>query len=279
MAQQHLGADVAAYVDGQLSVDAVRAADAHLLTCEQCERAVRQQRLIKSRMGTGAVPTPPSHLIYSLTQLQSAAPAQRRWWHRLCQNAPVTVGLAVLGASMAVLAVAYVVGGPERFDGITPGFEDYSAEFFGATATSLAATYSRVAPEHLDAEGWPCAEVLGADMRRTSVGYDRASDVISVRYTDGSRRLQLYEQAGRLDRSALVGFRHWDLASSRVWLREGHPTVVTWDRDDITFTIVTDADLEQLATAISQLPTGDDGMSPLDRIGGGLRQMTAWAAA
>ena len=37
----HLGADVAAYVDGQLSGSAAREADAHLQACEACEKAGR----------------------------------------------------------------------------------------------------------------------------------------------------------------------------------------------------------------------------------------------
>ena len=281
MAQQHLGSDVAAFVDGKLYVDDARAAEAHLLTCMPCEQAVRQQRIIKSRMSTGMVPPPSAHLIDTLSRLHAVPTEQRTWWQRLCRHAPATVGLAVVGASLAVLTVAYVIGGTERFDGVRPGFEEYSADFFGATATSLAATYRRVAPERLDAEGWPCHEVLGSALRRTSVSYDRSADVIAVGYTDGTRRLQLYEQSGRLDSAVLTDFRSWEVPGARVWLREGQPTIVTWDRDDVVYTIVSDADLSQIAEALQQLPTTQSGSqrSPLDRIGGGLRHMTTWAAA
>ena len=113
------------------------------------------------------------------------------------------------------------------------------------------------------------------------MSYDRNADVIAVGYTDGTRRLQLYEQSGRLDSSVLTGFRQWEVPGARVWLREGQPTIVTWDRDDIVYTIVSDAELSQIAEALQQLPTtpSDGQQSPFDRIGGGLRQMTTWAAA
>jgi len=275
----HLGADVAAYVDGQLSDHAMRAADAHLLTCDECERAVRQQRLVKSRMSTVAAPEPPSDLIDTLSRLQAVPPEPASWWDRLCRATPATVGLAVLGASMAVLAAAYVIGGSERFDPVRPGFEDYAAEFLGATATSLAATYTMVEPERLDAQGWPCHEVLAGDLHRTSTAYDRTSDIVSVTYTDGMSRLSLYEQPGRLDPASLADFEEQHLANTRVWVREGVPKVVTWDQGGIVFTIVSDADTARIARAVADLPAGSGDSSPLERIGGGLDRMTSWAAA
>ena len=63
----HLGADVAAYVDAQLSSTAMRAAYQHLETCETCSKAVRQQRLLKSRMSTVTTPEPAAELLASLS--------------------------------------------------------------------------------------------------------------------------------------------------------------------------------------------------------------------
>jgi len=274
----HLGADTAAYVDGQLSESAMRAADAHLRVCEECERDVRQQRLLKSRMSTVSAPEPTSDLIDTLTRLQAVPPASVPWWVRLQRAAPVTIGLALVGASLAVVAVAYVVGGSEHSDQVRPSFDSYAAEFFGATATAVAASYTVVAPERLDSEGWPCHERLAGNLERVSAGYDRTDDVVAVAYTDGTSRLRLYEQPGRLDPSALRGFARVRLGQVIVWLRTGSPTVATWDRDGIVYTIVTDVDDVRLARAVAELPEAEE-QNPLQRVGAGLDRMTAWAAA
>src|SRR5690606_29696133 len=155
--------------------------------------------------------------------------------------------------SRAVMAAAYVIGGSERFDPVRPGFEDYASEVLGATATSPAATDTLVEPERQDAQGWPCHEVLAGDLHRTTTAYDRLSDIVSVHNTDGVSRLSLYEQPGRLDPASLAGFEQRDRAGTPVWMREGVPTVVTWDQGGIVFTIVTDADTARIARAVADL--------------------------
>jgi hypothetical protein len=65
-----------------------------------------------------------------------------------------------------------------------------------------------------------------------------------------------------------------------VWERVGDPTVLTWDRDGVVFTIVTDADPARIRQAVDQLPAGhrlDD--HPAQRVGRGLDRMTGWFSA
>ncbi len=228
-------------------------------------------------MSTVATPAPPSEL---LARLQALPPVEDPWWVRLRRAAPVTVAVALAGASFTVVAVAYLVGGAGRTDLVRPGFEEYAAEFFGPTPTAVTASFVSVPPEQLDAQGWPCHESLAGDLRRTAAGYDQVDGVVTVTYTDGTHRLTLYEQPGRLDRSRLDGFERRTFDDTSVWVRGSGtgPLVVTWDRDGIVYTVVTDVAPGLLARAVSELPEHED-PSTWERIGTGLDRMTDWVAA
>ena len=68
----HLDADVAAFVDGQLSPDATEAAARHVQDCAACREAVAQQRHLKLRMQASADVRPPASLVASLATLLSS---------------------------------------------------------------------------------------------------------------------------------------------------------------------------------------------------------------
>ena len=277
----HLGTDVASFVDGQLEPAAMRDAQIHLQDCEACERAVRQQRAIKARMETGTVPEPPLGLLASLNGLVDQQPVQEGRWVRLRRAAPLRAGVALAGASIAVAALAYAVGGGVDGvgDRVAPPFEDYASGFFGApgTATTISVSEGRVA--ELNEQGWACHGSLAGDLERTQAALTRADDAIALTYTNGTTRMKVYEQAGRLDPAALEGFERQVWGSAVVWQRVGQPTVVTWDRDGIVYTIVTDADERRIQQAVAQLPTSDSTDHPAQRFGRGLDRMTSWAAA
>ena len=214
----HLGADVAAYVDAQLSSTAMRAAYQHLETCETCSKAVRQQRLLKSRMSTVTTPEPAAELLASLSGLAARPPRRPSWWERVRRSIPFRAGVAVAGASMAVMFAAYVP----------------------ATATRAGATISDTKLDDLQSNGWPCHKQLGGDLDRTSGSW--AEDAVALSYSDGTAKLNLFEQTGVLDHSTLQGFESTRIAKSVVWIRPGSPMVVTWDYEGVVYTIVTDAE-------------------------------------
>lgn len=276
----HLGTDVAAFVDGQLEPAALRDAQAHVMCCESCERAVRQQRAIKSRMGTVTVPGPPRGLLDSLNDLADQQPVEDGRWVRLRRAAPLRAGVAVAGASMAVAALAYAVGGGAGGvgDRVAPPFEDYSSGFFAAShgATTISVSESRVA--ELNAQGWACHGSLAGDLKRTQAAMTRSDGAIALTYSNGTSRMKVYEQSGRLDPEALEGFEQQAWGSATVWQRIGQPTLVTWDRDGIVYTIVTDADPQRIQQAVTQLPTSKASDHPTDRLGRGLDRLTSWAA-
>jgi hypothetical protein len=277
----HLGDDVAAFVDGQLSPDATHAVESHLENCEQCRQAVRQQRLLKSRMGGVGHPEPPPDLVASLstlpqspTALSPMAPSslKQSWWPLL--------GMAVvlLGASMAVVAVAYVVGpaGPAA-DEVEPPFDRFAAEFTDsghrASSSMTVATMAE-----LDEYGWPCHARLGGNLERVAGTYRDGQETVALVYSDGADTLNLYEQHGALDPAALDDFERRVLAERHVWVRDGRPRVVTWDADGVVYTVVTRLGDRRIGQAIADLPRGPAEPDEVERIGDGLHRMTTWIA-
>jgi len=277
----HLGADVAAYVDGQLSDSAMRDAATHLASCDACERAVRQQRLLKSRMSTVATPRPPATLLASLAGLAADPPARESWWVRIGRSVPFRAGVVLASASLAVIATAYVVGGSgERIgDDVAPPYDRYAADFVGPATVALGDVITAAAMDDLTDFGWACHDVLAGDLRRVSGAYTDDDEVISLAYSDGVSRLNLFEQTGALDAARLDGFRSVQMAGARVWVREGAPTVVTWDDDGTVFTIVTDVDPARIEQVVADLPSSSHERGMGERVGDGLSRMSAWISA
>jgi anti-sigma factor RsiW len=275
----HLGADVAAYVDGQLSASAMRDAATHLEQCDDCEKAVRQQRLLKSRMSTVTTPEPPAALLASLAGLASAPPARESWWVRLGRSVPLRAGAVLVSASLAVIATAYAVGGPgERpGDAVVPPVNRYAAEFDGLQSRP-GEVITAAAMDDLSEFGWACHDVLARDLQRVAGAYTD-EQVIALQYSDGSSRLNLFEQVGVLDSDRLEGFAPEEMAGSQVWVRRGSPTVVAWDDDGTVFTIVTDLPRERIEQAVADLPSDSPERDMGDRVSDGLDRMSAWLGA
>jgi len=277
----HLGADVAAFVDGQLSETATREALTHLQSCDDCAKAVRQQRLLKSRMSTVAAPEPPPGLLASLSSLAAAPPANDSWWVRVRRSVPFRAGVVLVSASVAVVMTAYAVGGGEQRigDEIAPPFNQYAADFYGSTAVPAGHVIEDATMTELDGSGWPCLTTLAGDMHRVSGSFADHEEIVALSYSNGSRKLNLFEQNGSLDRDSLNDFEPTEMGGSDVWVREGEPMLVTWDDDGVVYTIVTDADRRRVEQAVSQLPRGSHDATPTERVRDGLDRMTAWLDA
>jgi len=278
----HLGAEVAAYVDGQLSDAAQREASAHLESCEICDKAVRQQRLLKSRMSTVATPGPPAALLASLAGLATDPPRREKWWVRLGRSVPLRAGVVLASASLAVVATAYAVGGAEdSADAVEPPFNAYAADFSAPSPSSArgGTIITAAAMDDLNDFGWECHDTLAGTLHRVAGAYTGDGDTIALEYTDGSSRLNLFEQTGVLDRATLDGFRSEKIAGTTVWVRPGTPTLVTWDDDWTVFTIVTDVDRARLEQVVAELPTGAYEPGVAERVGDGLGRMSSWIGA
>jgi anti-sigma factor RsiW len=275
----HLGNDVAAFVDGQLSPEAMEAAASHLEGCVDCRLAVHQQQQLKDRMRGVTAPEPPPRLLESLSTLPQAPPGTSSWLTRLLQSSVLGAGLVVLGASMAVVAVAYVIGSPDDAvaDEVTPSFDRYAAEYvdMGRPAGSMTID----AMDELDEYGWPCHARLGANLERVAGRWQSRGSTVALVYAGEGSTLNLFEQTGVLSRDAVQGFEQRRFADHRVWVREGHPRVVTWDADGVIYTIVTDLDDATLAGAIADLPRPESDPDMMQQVGDGLSRMTTWMSA
>ena len=276
----HLGADVAAFVDGQLSEPAMQAATQHLADCDECAKAVRQQRLLKSRMSTVTTPEPPAALLASLAGLASAAPPRETWWERVCRSVPFRAGLVVVGASVAVIVAAYAVGSPDGSgDKIVPPYDRYAADFSGSSTVEASNTISNSTMNQLDGSGWPCLATLAGDLVRTSGTYVDHRETVALTYANADAKLNLYEQTGVLDHDSLDGFKAVRMGDAEVWMRDGLPMLVTWDDDGVVYTIATDADRAHIERAVAELPKNAYHKGAAGRVGDGLSRMTAWVNA
>jgi len=284
----HLGADVAAFVDGQLEPAAMQHAREHLEVCESCRHDVRQQRLLKSRMGSVAAPVPPPTLLASLSGLAAAPPPPEPWWHRVLRSAVVRGGVGLVGASVVVVAAAYALGGAEDRigDEVVPPFERFVTAFDGhgaasGTAVSISSSSAISEPvmKQLDASGWPCHQHLAGGFHREGGQWWDHREVVVLSYSDGFSRLQLFEQNGVLDRDALAGFDEADWDGARVWVRDGDPMILTWDAAGVVYTVLTDADLRRLGAVVAQLPTSEPQAGTVDRVRAGLDRMASWVRA
>lgn len=279
----HLGSDVAAYVDGQLSGPAMREASTHLESCAECEQAVRQQRLLKSRVSTVGSPQPPPALLASLASLAEGPLPRESRWARVARSVPLRTVVALAGASVAMVVTAYAVGGPEPAvgDEVAPAFDRYVASFAAPDAEPSGTVITAATMDELDGDGWPCHEVLAGDLHRVAGSYTEGDEVVTLRYSDGRATLDLFEQNGRLDRDGVEGFTPERMGGADVWVRDGIPLVVTWDdRAGTVYTIVTDADRERVGRAVAELPgSRQDGRGVTDRVGDGLSRMTSWVDA
>ena len=278
----HLGADVAAFVDGQLSGPGMAAARGHLAECERCRTAVHQQESLKSRMGAVAPPSLPPELLACLSRLPGASIGHESVWSRLRRSRSARVGVALIGASLTVVFVAYSLGGVRETvgDSVTPVADKYTADFSSPTVAAKATGGpSDVTPatmNRLNASGWPCHDTLAGDMHRTKAAWVDQGQVIALTYTNATHRLDLFEQNGVLDAGGLHGFDRRTVNHASVWVRDGIPTVVTWDYDGVVYTVVTDAGKARISKVLAELPTPDPAKSPAKRIGSGFDRMATW---
>lgn len=281
----HLDADVAAFVDGQLSPDATEAAARHVQDCAACREAVAQQRHLKLRMKASADVRPPASLVASLATLpQAPPPPPPGFWSRVLRSSAWSAAGVLAGAALVVVAAAYVAGGSDRppGDAVLPPVDAYAAEFREPVEAAVAGEPSSggvmtaAVMAELTANGWPCHGRLGDDLERVE-GRLQDHGSVSLTYTDGWHRLELHEQTGVLDHARLEGFARREVADRPVWVREGRTErVVVWDADGVVYTIVTDVADDRLALVLRDLPAPREEPDADERVARGLQRVSGW---
>ena len=265
----HLGDDVAAYVDGQLSADATAEAAVHLETCDRCQVAVRQQRMLKDRMRGRefAVPT-------TLVDALGAVPTAARRRPHVLQHALGALAVAV-GASIAVLGAAYAAGPrPAPGDPVAPRADQLAgiAQAFGRPGDHLGDREL----DQLDRAGWPSRRRLGYDHYRLDGRLHDGRDMVAQLYAGRGDVLVLVEQVGSLAVDALKAFSPHVVANRQLWVREGDPRVLTWDADGMVYALVTRLPDPALVHILNDLPAPEPKPSVASRIGDGLVRISSW---
>jgi hypothetical protein len=128
----------------------------------------------------------------------------------------------------------------------------------------------------LNEAGWPCHQMLAGDMHRISAEWLDGGRTVSLTYASASYKLSLFEQNGALDPDGLRGFDQRTINHANVWVRDGRPTVVTWDAEGVVYTLVTNAGRAHIASALGELPTRAPDAGPVHRIGTGFDRMATW---
>lgn len=256
----HLGRDVAAFVDGQLTPAAHDAAVRHLAQCLRCRLAIDDQRRLKAQMGAARLPQPPTGLCESLTAFALAPPVDERGVPRLA-----VAGVTVAAAVLLIVAVAYVAGSRTLAGDPVATSADAMLAAFAATGAPAATA----APATMRKHGWSCPPRLG-DLRREVVAV--SGDSVLVVYASAGHRLQLHEQPGVVDESALAGAEVEQVAGATVWVIGRSPAVVTWQAPDVVMTLVTDLDDDAWRRVIRLLPAVESSGAPA-RVGAGLDRL------
>jgi hypothetical protein len=132
--------------------------------------------------------------------------------------------------------------------------------------------------EILRSVGWSVPEQLPAGFRLRA-GYARQeTDGSSVHlvYSDGLYTLSVYEQFGAVDRRSLAGAVQVTTPDVHVWRWAGsEPQKMVWTGDEMTFTAISDAPLDQVLEAVIGFPN-DPPPTASRRLLRGLQRAGAW---
>ena len=266
----HLGEDIAAYVDGQLSPDAVGKAEAHFERCERCRRSLEQQRALKARMCGTANPTPPPTLLASLEEVPTSP-------GRTYSLVPSAVGAAMVlvGASLVVVATAYAMAPTTRAaDPVRPAFDR-----FVTLASSVSTPRRHLSSSDMDElheSGWPSQKRLGPGFIRVDGHLHENREVVAQVYVGHGESVLLFEQVGTLDDAAMGSFERHLIGDRIVWVREGERRLVTWDSDGMIYTVVSDLPDHHLGQLLEDLPAPPKEPTALDRVRSGVVRMSSW---
>jgi anti-sigma factor RsiW len=266
----HLGQDIAAYVDGQLSPEAASKADEHFAKCDRCRRSLEHQRALKARIvGTGN-PAPPPTLLASLEDV----PTSPVHSYSLLPSA-IGAAMVLVGASLVVVAAAYALAPSTRAaDPVRPAFDRFAT--LASSVSTPRRHLSSADMDELDESGWPSERSLGPGFVRVDGHLHENHEVVAQVYVGHGQSVLLFEQVGTLDDDAMKSFERHLISDRLVWVREGEPRIVTWDSDGMVYTVVSNLPDQHLGQLLADLPAPPSDPTVLDRVRSGLVRMSSW---
>ncbi|MEL7207942.1 MAG: hypothetical protein AAGK32_06860 [Actinomycetota bacterium] len=222
--------------EGLDSPEVVEAAR-HVDGCERCAAIVDDERAVRGMLGDLPEVDPPDRFFPDLIK--------RR--HR----AAITVASAGVLAAVALWGI--VVSDTSGVTGrVVPDVESLRARHMDAVAEDAA--FEKMD----DGEGMPAPYAEPVVLGGTFEMVDRfhgVEGVVHVTYSDGSRRLSLFEQAGQLDEDDLPGeMAPVDLGDGGYEIAGGPVRVVVVRRGDLVYTLVGDVDRVVIENAVADLP-------------------------
>ena len=141
----------------------------------------------------------------------------------------------------------------------------------GPSATRVSTQYVAT----LEDRGWACPRDLAETFALTRLHrLDGRRDIMHASYTDGLSTVSVFEEHGRLDRSAVAGFEERRTDGGTLWVRPGLPTVVLWEAAGTVYTVLTDAPPYTWGAVVAALPHGGAAEPSSSRLERGFQRMT-----
>jgi hypothetical protein len=138
-----------------------------------------------------------------------------------------------------------------------------------------------VRPAQLDAlrrNGWAAPAGLPDDFELVDArihGTGASPQVLQLAYTDGISVVSVFEQRGRLDASALDGWRVQRHGSGVVHVDAGTPRRMAWSARGNVYTVVSD-DLDGADSVMSALPAPTGNRGAFGRLQHGAARLVSW---
>lgn len=129
----------------------------------------------------------------------------------------------------------------------------------------------------LRADGWSVPDRLGAlelfEVRLQGAG--RAA-TLQLSYSDGVTAASVFQQRGRLDRSAVSDWQRTKVGGSRAWVQAAFPRRVVWTGQGTVYTVIADVPRTTLDDLVRTFPHGDRKRGLPARLGHGIARVGSW---
>lgn len=251
----HLGDELSALLDGELSPDEARAARAHLAGCPPCAAELEAVDAARSVLrGLPEVEPPVGFLEGLVPRLAPVVPLRRRG----------ALASVVASVAASILVVALGVGGLRSplAPSVTGAVDDHASTVaaladagLGLRATSTDAPPTTSAPRSLEGLPAPFRAPLELEGGYRLVRAFAHQDGLQLLYQHGRFALSVFEAVGDVEWDALPGGgRRFEDGGVSYWRQESPGRVIVLQHGDLVATVVGDEDGDAVLFAARSLP-------------------------